>query len=241
MTTLLTALNDTDEILELAGYTSGAITGEVYRIEDELVVLQSLGTKFVGATSYPDPSRWNIRRGEFGTVKVAHNAGVTVNMATAAFATGGSLTPADPFAAGGAGATPTLAEVLAAGNTTGERFIVGLSGKLVLDEDVMLIGQSGDAPAAGGLIAGDHTDGGLGGRLQATAGVGASHGRVGITTDGSTGTIGQVLIAQGDSTAIWATPLANIPAIDTPVGSGETTLNALLLALKTSGLMVADA
>jgi hypothetical protein len=104
-TTLAQAIDATAEIVDLAGYVSGAETGATYRIEDELITLQSFGVKAIDAATYPDPTRWNVRRGQHGTARAPHASGSAVTRATMAFVAGSSLADPAPFTGGGVALT----------------------------------------------------------------------------------------------------------------------------------------
>jgi hypothetical protein len=146
-------------------------------------------------------------------------------------------TPLDP--GGGGGATPTLAEVLAAGNDMGAGTIIGPYGFISMGEAASLYGIDGTGSAPGGyasLMAGNDANGGAGAAIQASPGDGiGGPGRLTITTDGSYGTLGQVLTAQGDTTAIWATLQAAY--VDPATGDIADVISALIAA----GLMAGPA
>jgi hypothetical protein len=107
--------------------------------------------------------------------------------------------------------TPTLAEVLAAGNVVSGFIITESGGSFAI---------AADGDVAGVVV--QATNGGQT-SIAADAQVSISTQRLTIQTDNSSGTIGQVLTAQGDSTAIWD-DLALQPAADFPPGA----INALV-------------
>jgi hypothetical protein len=138
-------------------------------------------------------------------------------------------TPLDP--GGDGGATPTLAEVLAAGNDMGAATIKGPAGFIAMGEGASLYGVDSVAPDPGGsaFLFGGSDGTSTGATIEARGGDGSGNpGRVVITTDGTTGTLGQVLTAQGDSTAIWATLQAAY--VDPATGDIADVISALIAA-----------
>jgi hypothetical protein len=134
---------------------------------------------------------------------------------------------------GGSGATPTLAEVLVAGADAGFGTITGLLGfngvtELTSPPQVFM----GDAIALSGGSDGVNPPASI------TVGVGnGAPGRISVMSDDSTGTLGQVLTAQGDSTAIWDDPAVNIL---TDPGVTRQDLTAYNLGDRISGPYVDD-
>lgn len=97
MTTLAATIDATTELLVITGSTVGAARGETYRIDDELVVLQSFGLLAIDNATYTDLTKWNVRRAQHGTSGAQHLAGATVVRATPAYLSGLSLAPPEPF------------------------------------------------------------------------------------------------------------------------------------------------
>jgi hypothetical protein len=99
------------------------------------------------------------------------------------------------------------------GGTSAHRGGDGASGKSGGEIDIL--GGSGD----GGTTAG--------GAFSAFPGLGdgTTNGRVGVTSDNSTGTSGQVLTAQGDGTAIWADAASGAFHGASTVGPGASPQN----------------
>jgi hypothetical protein len=157
-----------------------------------------------------------------------------------------------------AGATPTLAEVLAAGNDPGGIAIVGASDGVNGGASVMLEAGTGESAGFATFRGGAGAVGFSGGGVTFLAGSGDANGaegsavtvepgvpgyigRIRITTDNSTGTLGQVLTAQGNQTAIWddlaLQPAANVPASEEALYPTTAEYNALIAAMRASGLM----
>jgi hypothetical protein len=104
----------------------------------------------------------------------------------------------------------TLADVLAVGNDLGGHTISGTCGFIVLDDGCAIQAAAGTDSDPGqdvGIGSGGDAHGGYGAVVRVLPANGAGvHGRVLIESDGVMGTIGQVLTAQGDTTAIWEAP-----------------------------------
>jgi hypothetical protein len=149
-------------------------------------------------------------------------AGVQVASAHAAGATFTAILTAEGLSQ--LGATPTLAEVLAAGNSTGGVVpaIVGADGMLLLDDGAAQIAGTDGAVGNPGITFSVSGGAGNAGADQPAiiaarggSGTGIS-GRVGITTDASGGTIGQVLTAQGDRPRIRGSQLPHHRGVQRP-------------------------
>ena len=148
--------------------------------------------------------------------------------------------------------TPTLEEVLTAGNDAGTHTITGTNGVLDLTDDgaARLQGKfgTGDAPGITVYVyGGSDAHGGYGAVVLAGAADGAGNdGRLGIYTGGSSGELGDVLISDGASRMVWR-PLGRsivvgFDAAGSPLALGAEPMDIPILSDRalTGWVLIAD-
>jgi hypothetical protein len=178
----------------------------------------------------PDIPGYEILFSDWKDDHVGANLTVTDGTTTVADVTQETLVGAT-VAAGGAGeaivtvGTPDLASVLASGRTTG----IGAA-SIIGDESLgispyLYLGATGEIA----IESGGEDGGGARAVVRATAQIGAANAKVQIRTDGSLGSAGDLLTADGANNATWQPPSADIPTADekSALDGAPTALTAL--------------
>jgi hypothetical protein len=210
MTTL--AANLSDSATEMRVNAAVTDPAEFYQIDDEIIWVAAVSTTINGSLSpvrYEDDTLWQIKeRGVSTTAPASHLSGATVTPLL--------------LGAGGGGTTPTLAEVLAAGNDVNFIPIAGGNSSVSINDDDVT------------LAAGDN------GRVyiqgDGTVTLSGPDATVNLAADGSiqiSGSNGEISISStGDITLAPATNLSI-------TGSGVFDLRAIAITTATNTVTVA--